>query len=156
YEAGPYMRFWNVWLGGKERPGGGGTGGRVGGGSLRPRVGELHLDAQVLLTEQPDDRLEVVPGLAEHAHLTLPDLGLDLERRLLDQAADLLRLLSRGALLDVDALAIGAARGRLPLRVDERVERHATAVELRLEHVEDLLQDVVVVGVDGDRVLLQP
>src|SRR5262245_35156559 len=72
-------------------------------------VGELHLDTQVLLPEHLDHRLEVVPVLAEHADLVLLDLRLDLELRVLDEAHDLLRLLHRDPLLDVDPLAHGAA-----------------------------------------------
>ena len=72
------------------------------------------------------------------------------------QAHDLLRLLHRDALLDLDPLPHGAARGGLDLPVGERLRAAPPAVELRLEDVEDLLQGVVVVRVDGDPVLLQP
>src|SRR5262245_10834736 len=122
---------------------------------LRAVVGELHLDTQVLLPEELDHRLEVVPVLAEHADLVLLDLRLDLELRVLDEAHDLLRLLHRDPLLDVDPLAHGATRRGLDLAVAERLERHAPAVELRLEDVEHLLQDVVVVRVDRDRALVE-
>ena len=58
----------------------------------------------------------------DDADLVGLDGGLDLELLVLDRLDDLLGLLRRDALLDLDGLADGAQRGRLDLLVVERLD----------------------------------
>ena len=92
------------------------------------------------------DLLQVVLVPSRDAHLVGLDRGLDLELAVLDRLDDLLGLLDRDSLLDLDDLADGAARRRLDLLEVERLDGDPALDEPRLEDVDDGLQLVLVVG----------
>src|SRR6267142_814691 len=120
-----------------------------------PVVRELDRDSEVLVPQQRDDFLEVVAVLARDADLVGLDRRLHLDLRVLDDPDDLLGLLDRNPLLERDLLAERAARRLLHLAVGERLERHPTLVETRLEDVHDRLELHVVGRQDGEVGLLE-
>src|SRR5882724_4607737 len=120
-----------------------------------PVVRELDRDSEVLVPQQRDDLLEVVSVLARDAYLVGLDRRLHLDLRVLDDPDDLLGLLDRNPLLERDLLAERAARRLLHLAVGERLERHPTLVETRLEDVHDRLELHVVGRHDGEVGLLE-
>src|SRR5882724_10105644 len=120
-----------------------------------PVVRELDRDSEVLVPQQRDDLLEVVAVLARDADLVGLDRRLHLDLRVLGDPDDLLGLLDRNPLLERDLLAERAARRLLHLAVGERLERHPTLVETRLEDVHDRLELHVVGRHDGEVGLLE-
>ena len=119
-------------------------------GLCRAVVRELQRDPQLLALDQGDDRLQVVPVLAGHAHLVLLDRGLHPDLAVLDEAHDLSGLFLRHAVLQGDGLPHGAARGRLGIAHGERLQVDTAAVQLRLQDVEDGLELHVIARGDGD------
>src|SRR5215831_7680100 len=74
-------------------------------------IGELHVDAEIALAQQLDNRLQHIAVLARHAHEVALDRGLHLQLAVLDLLDDLARLLRSDALLQRDLLPHGGPRG---------------------------------------------
>src|SRR5205807_9138717 len=99
---------------------------------IRPNCGsavvrELQGDAEVLLLEGLDDRLEVVPGLAGHPEAVALHLALDLDGQALDELVHRAGLLLVDALHEGDLLLVRAGGGRLALALLAGPGRHAPA-----------------------------
>src|SRR5438034_933847 len=118
-------------------------------------VRELERDAEILVPQQRDDLLQVVPVLPGGADLVLLDGRLHLDLRILDEPDDLAGTLDRDPLLQRDLLPEHAAPALLDLAVGERLQGHAALVQARLEDVDHRLQLHVVGGGDGDVGLLE-
>src|SRR6266704_2348178 len=105
-------------------------------GLASPVVGELEGEAFVVVFEEGDGLLEVVPALAGDTELVVLDLRLDLEAGLADGLGERLGLVL-GDPLDERALdAVGAAAGGLGLAALQRLECDLAPHELVLEDVQ--------------------
>src|SRR6266511_943480 len=112
-------------------------------------VAELEGEAFVVVFEEGDGLLEVVPALDRDAELVVLDLRLDLEAGLADGLGERLGLVL-GDPLDERALnAVGAAAGGLGLAALQGLERDLAPHELVLEDVQGGLGALV--GLRGDR-----
>src|SRR4051794_35108000 len=108
-----------------------------------PEIRELQGDAEVLLLQRRDHRLQVVSLLAGHPHLLALGLRRDaLGAFALDEAVDGPGLIGADARLDGDGLPDGALGRLLDLSVVERLERHVALDELLLEDLHDRFQPV--------------
>src|SRR5438128_4226454 len=126
-------------------PRGRGSRARPGTGRSSTIVRELERDPEVLLAEKSDRGLQVVLLLPRHADLLSLDRHLHLELGVLDGADDLLGLLRRDSLEDLDVLPDRSLRGGLDGAVFQSLERDAALGELRLQEVVDRLQPELVV-----------
>src|SRR5437879_6336434 len=99
-------------------------------------VRELQGDPEVLVPQHRDDLLQIVAVLPGHADLVLLDGRLHPDLRVLDEPDDFLGALDRDPLLERDLLPERAAGALLDLAVGERLQRHPTLVQARLENVD--------------------
>src|SRR3990172_5860297 len=119
-----------------------------------PVVRELERDAEILLLEEGNHRLQLVAALARHAELVALDLGLDLELAVADRLGDVLGLVRGDALGDRPPLADRPGQRVLDLAVIQRLQGHAALDELVLEDVDYALELRVVVRHDHQRLVL--
>src|SRR5215831_21340667 len=95
-------------------------------------IRELQGKAELPSLEHRDDRLEVVLVAAGDPDLVRLDRRLHLELAVLDGFDDLLGLLRRDPLLDLDRLADRSAGGVLDLPEIQRLDRHSALDEFPL------------------------
>src|ERR671913_2026700 len=76
-------------------------------------VCKLHVNAEVFILQPGDNVLKCIAVAARHAYDVTLDRCLDFYLAVLDELDDLFRLLLWNALLNLRALADGAAGGRL-------------------------------------------
>src|SRR5690606_18949141 len=118
-------------------------------------VRERERDIDVERTQERDDLLQVVLVLAGDAHGVSLDGALDLEFALLDRGDELLRSLRRDALLESQLHPRPPAGGRLDLARPQRLQVDAALDEFGLEHLERLIERVLVGRLDDDLLTLQ-
>src|SRR5271166_4077004 len=98
-------------------------------------VGELHVNAEIALSQQGDDVLQCIAVLAADANQVALNGGLHLFLRVLDELDDFARLLDRDALLHGDALADGRSGRLLDCAVRQCLQRNTAFYKLALQHV---------------------
>src|SRR2546430_2192221 len=118
-------------------------------------VRELKRDAEVVLLDRADRRLELVPGLARHPDLGALDLRLDLGDGLPDVLGDLLRLLVGDPGHERDRLADRPLRRRLHLAWLQRFQGDLAADRLLLEDLVRSLEAVLGRGMPLDLLVLE-
>src|SRR5262247_3489613 len=120
---------------------------------VRPVVSELHVNAEIVITQGRDNLLQRVAVAARDAHGVALNRRLRFELRVFDKLDDLFGLLLRNALLQRDSLTNRPPQSRLDTAVSQPLERHAAFDQFRLQDVVETLQPVLVVGSQNDRFL---
>src|SRR5205823_8861458 len=116
---------------------------------------ELRVDPELVLlsAHQLHDRLQVVPGLARHAHAVALDGALHLELRVLDQLDDRLRLFRLDSLREGDRL-LDRLSALLDRAVLHAAQAHAALRELLHEDLAGGLQALLGRAADLDPLFL--
>src|SRR6185437_13423807 len=124
------------------------------GDSIGAVVGELHVDAEVVLFEQMDDFLQRVAIFSGYAHQDALDRRLHLLLAFLDRFHDFTRLLDRDSLLKRDLLPHARTRSRLNHSVFESLQRHLPLHQLLLKNLVHGLQLELVLACENHFVIL--
>src|SRR5271166_5345057 len=114
-------------------------------------VGELHVDAKIVLPQHADDFLQSIAVFAADANQIALDGGLHLFLRVLDELDNLARLLDRDTLLHGNTLPHGRACSLLDRAVRQGLEGNAALHQLSLQYVVHRLQLKVVGGGEYQR-----
>lgn len=125
-----------------------------GSGRVLAIVRELRIEREICSLDCGDNVLEIILGLSRYPHLFVLDLGLHLQPLILDKLCDLLGVLLVDAGLKGDRLPGRSLCALLYITVLESFQADAAFDELRLQHVHHLLQPVLVIGVDLDKLVL--
>src|ERR1019366_7494742 len=103
------------------------------GASVRPVVGELQVDAEIVVAEQLDGRLQGVAVLARHAHEIALYGGLHLQLAVLDFLDELAGLFDGDSLLHGDLLLNRGPGGGNDLAVRQALQRDLAFDQLGLQ-----------------------
>src|SRR5580658_9718931 len=122
---------------------------------VRPVIGKLQVDSEIMLPQHSDDFLQRVAVLAADTHQISLDRSLCFLLRILNQLHDLPRLFDGDALLHGDAALGGSSRRRFHRAVGQPLQRDPALDQLLLEDIVHRLQFVFVSRVQHDRVFLQ-
>src|SRR5215510_12008733 len=92
---------------------------------VRPVVSELHINAEIVISQGRDDLLQSVAVAARDSHGVALNRRLHFELSVFDELDDLFGLLLRNALLQRDSLANRPAQRRFDTAVSQPLKRHS-------------------------------